>query len=174
MAEDIRPDVCIRPYGAEDLPVLERLLGDPTMTLHLGGPESPEALQSRHERYLASDPETGGLFTIEVGAEKIAAGWVGYWESEQRGEMAWECGWHVLPEFQGAGVASSATRLALAHAGARRLHRFVYAFPAVQNEASNALCRRLGFELLGEAEVEYPKGHLMHSNEWRFELPLGG
>lgn len=170
MAEKPRTDVSIRPYGPSDLALLERLLGDPEMTLHLGGPESPDALRARHERYLASDPIAGGLFTIVLGAERTAAGWVGYWESAWNGEQVWECGWHVLPEFQGAGVASSAMRLALEDARSRNRHSLVYAFPAVANEASNALCRSLGFDLVGETEVEYPKGHLMRSNEWRFEL----
>ena len=37
---------------------------------------------------------------------------------------------------------------------------------------SNALCRTLGFELLGEVSVEYPKDHEMRSNDWR--LDVGG
>ncbi len=37
-------------------------------------------------------------------------------------------------------------------------HRYVYAFPAAGNVASNALCRTLGFEPLGEFDVEYHAG----------------
>lgn len=160
--------VTLRPYAERDFWLLERLLGDPAMMTHLGGPESPEALASRHARYLAQDPETGALFTVLVdGAE---AGWVGYWESSWGGDAAWECGWHVLPEFQGRGVATSATRFLLEHARARAAHRFMHAFPSVGNVASNAVCRRLGFTLLGEAEVEYPKGHMMLGNNWRYDL----
>jgi RimJ/RimL family protein N-acetyltransferase len=48
--------------------------------------------------------------------------------------------------------------------------RFVYAFPSVGNPASNALCRRLGFELQGEDEFEFPPGQLMRCNDWRFDL----
>jgi len=40
----------------------------------------------------------------------------------------------------------------------------------VDNAQSNALCRALGFELLGEVEVDYPKGHLMRSNDWRLDV----
>jgi pyruvate/2-oxoglutarate dehydrogenase complex dihydrolipoamide dehydrogenase (E3) component len=34
--------VTLEPWGSGDLPLLERLMGDPRMTEHLGGPESPE------------------------------------------------------------------------------------------------------------------------------------
>jgi hypothetical protein len=40
----------------------------------------------------------------------------------------------------------------------------------VENVASNALCRTLGFENAGEVEVEYPKDTMMLSNAWRFDL----
>lgn len=169
MKSPIRP-VDIRPYAPEDLPLLERLLGDPAMTTHLGGPETPEAIRARHERYLEFDEAGGELFTVVVGAERVAAGWVGYWESESDGERVWECGWHVLPEFQRASVAREAMRRMLVGVRARETHRYLHAYPSVANEPSNRLCARLGFELLGEKQVEYPKGHQMLSNDWRLDL----
>ncbi|MFU8891302.1 MAG: GNAT family N-acetyltransferase [Anaerosomatales bacterium] len=167
-------DVSIRPYGPDDLPLLERLLGDPAMTVHLGGPESPEALTARHQRYLALDRASGAVFTVLVGPERVAAGWVGYWESEWPGEKVWECGWHVLTEHQGRGVATKATALVLDEVRARSTYRYVHAFPSVDNAAFNALCRRLGFELLGEEDVEYPRGSMMRSNNWRLDLHRWG
>lgn len=165
-------DVSIRPWAPGDLWLLERLLGDPAMMGHLGGPDTSEAILARHERYLASDLTHEGLFAVTAGAGAGAepVGWVGYWETEVDGESVWECGWHVLPEHQGRGVATAATALALADAAARGVHRHVHAFPSVDNTASNALCRSLGFTLLGEADVEYPVGHTMHSNDWCLDL----
>ena len=49
-------------------------------------------------------------------------------------------------------------------------HRFVHAFPSVENAPSNAICRKVGFTLLGERDFEYPPGHSMRSNDWRFDL----
>lgn len=140
------------------------------MMVHLGGPETPEALLARHERYLGYDGATEGLFTILAGPDRAPAGWVGYWECSWQGEDVWECGWHVLPEFQGEGVAAAGSVLMLERARAHGRHRFVHAFPAVDNAASNALAARLGFELLGGVEVEYPKGSMMRSNDWRLDL----
>lgn len=158
----------IRPYAEGDLPLLRALLGDPEMMRHLGGPESSDALEARHARYLAASPDTNGLFTVRVGEDPV--GWVGFWESEWGGELQWECGWHVLPAFQGRGVATAAVRQMLAEARARKRHRFAGAFPSVENAASNAVCRTLGFVCLGEVEIEYPKGHMMRADHWRLDL----
>jgi hypothetical protein len=35
---------------------------------------------------------------------------------------------------------------------------------------SNALCRSLGFELLGEHDFEYPTGHFIRCHDWRLDL----
>jgi hypothetical protein len=45
-------DVLLQAWPEADLPLLERLLGDPDMMTHLGGPESPEQILQRHQRYL--------------------------------------------------------------------------------------------------------------------------
>lgn len=174
MGIERRIDVSLRPWAEGDLPLLTRLLGDPAMTMHLGGPESPEKLLSRHGRYLALPESEGRVFAIVLGAEKSPAGWVGYWESEWIGESIWEVGWSVLPELQGRGIATAATALAIGHARYDAGHRFVHAFPSVDNHGSNAVCRNLGFELRGEVDIEYPPGTPMRSNDWRLDLEAPG
>ena len=164
------PAVALRPWAEGDLWLLHRLLGEPEMMRFLGGPESPEAIEARHRRYLTSDPATNGLFAIVAGPEAAPVGWTGFWESEWDGHLVWECGWNVLPEAQGRGVATAAAALMIAEARGRRRHRWLVAFPSVDNAPSNALCRALGLEWRGEVEVEYPKGHLMRSNDWRLDL----
>ena len=69
----------------------------------------------------------------------------------------------VVPEFQRRGIAVAATTQAIELAK----HRFMHAFPNVDNAPSNTICRKLGFELLGACEFEFPKGHLMTCNDWR-------
>jgi RimJ/RimL family protein N-acetyltransferase len=49
----------------------------------------------------------------------------------------------------------------------------VHAYPSIDNSPSNAICRRLGFELMGDDEFEYPKGHFMRCNDWRLDLEQG-
>jgi RimJ/RimL family protein N-acetyltransferase len=39
-----------------------------------------------------------------------------------------------------------------------------------ENAPSNALCRRLGFTLLGATDFEFPPGHPMRCKDWAFDL----
>ena len=135
----------LEPWGEGDLALLQALLGDPAMMEHLGGPEAPEKIAERQGRYVGNP---GSLKILVDGAE---AGWVGFWEHEWRGEPIYEMGWSVLPGFQGRGVASEATRLALEAARASDGPRSVHAFPPPDNGASNAVCRNTGFELLARS-----------------------
>lgn len=169
--------VSLRPYAEGDRWVLERTLGDPGQMVHLNGPESAETIRGRHQKYVAmsADPRAGCMYTITVGPEAAAAGNVGYWEREWDGQKGWETGWFVLPEFQGKGVATAATRLLVDHV-ARLGPRYLFAYPSVTNGPSNALCSKLGFTLTGEADFEYPSksGKRLRVNVWRLDLRTTG
>jgi RimJ/RimL family protein N-acetyltransferase len=79
-------------------------------------------------------------------------------------------GWFVLPAYQGRGIATQAGKAVVEQARLEHRHQFMHAFPSVSNAASNAICRKLGFSLLEECQLEYPPGNLMRCNDWRFEL----
>jgi RimJ/RimL family protein N-acetyltransferase len=79
-------------------------------------------------------------------------------------------GWKVLFGFQGRGLAVGATVEAARRAAADRRHRWAHAYPKVDNAGSNAVCRKAGFVLLGEADFEYPKGNPIRCNDWRLDL----
>jgi RimJ/RimL family protein N-acetyltransferase len=165
------PGVRLEPWGEGDLPLLEKTMGDPEMTVHLGGPESPEKLAERHGKYeRLADSGTGRMFKIVDEATGEAVGTVGYWDKTWRDEEVYETGWSVIPAFQGRGIAVEATAQAIARAKSDGKHRYVHAFPSVENGASNAICRKLGFALLGECEFEFPKGSFMQCNDWRLDL----
>lgn len=171
MSDQERPDIELRPWSEGDLPLLERLLGDPAMMTHLGGPETPEQIRKRNERYcLLDEAGTGQMFVIMEGVDRHAVGSIGYWEKEWHGDTVWETGWFVLPEYQGRGFASGAIAALVEEVRAVGKHRFLHAYPSGDNAASNAVCRKAGF-VLGEAEeFEYPKGHFMHCNDWYLDL----
>ena len=146
-------------------------MGDPAMTEHLGGPETPEKIRARHDRYLHSGPPgLDRMLVVLVGQRRESAGSIGYWERTWQGERVWETGWSILPEFQGQGVASAATRLVIQRAREEARFRFMHAFPATDNAPSNAICRKAGFELLGALDFEYPAGHMLRCNDWRLDL----
>jgi RimJ/RimL family protein N-acetyltransferase len=161
----------LEPWGEHDLPLLRKMLGDPEMTVHLGGPESEAKLIERQGRYgRLADSGTGRMFKIVDDATGVGVGSVGYWEKDWGGAAVYEIGWMVIPEFQGRGIAAAATALAIDRAredgGRRRMH----AFPSVENAPSNAICRKLGFELAEEIDFEYPPGSVMRCNDWRLDL----
>jgi len=163
-------NVDIRPWSDGDISLLVQLMGDPAMMEHLGGPEPLEKIRQRHRRYLESDPSKARMFVIVVGRARVAAGSIGFWEKEWRGQMVWETGWSVLPEFQGKGVATRATIAVVARARAAGLYRFIHAFPSVDNHPSNAICRKAGFTFQEPVEFEYPPGNFMRCNDWYLDL----
>jgi RimJ/RimL family protein N-acetyltransferase len=167
-------DVRLRPWSDGDLSLLQRILADPEMMAHLGGPETPEKIRNRHARYLATgDPDAGTMLVILAGPDGTTAGHHGYWKRETREGIAWETGWFVLPEFQGRGIATRATQLMAELAWADAPDRPIHAYPAVDNGASNAICRKAGFRLVGAFDFEYPsgQGHMLHCNAWVLDPP---
>ena len=162
-------DIEIHPWSDGDLPLLEQLIGDPVMMEHLGGPETKKQIYHRHQRYLQL-PETDHMFKIVLASASESVGSIGYWEKQWRDQPIFETGWSILPSFQGRGVATSAGELVIAHARMKNRYRFLHAFPSVENPASNAICRKLGFTLLEACDFEYPPGHTLRCNDWRFDL----
>ncbi|MDQ1009122.1 RimJ/RimL family protein N-acetyltransferase [Streptomyces sp. V4I23] len=167
--------VRIEPWSEDDFELL-CAVNAPELMDHLGGPETEEQLIMRHQRYVelsADRTGRGRMFRIVLAEGDDAgrsAGSVGFWEQTWDGEQIYESGWAVLPAFQGRGIATAATLAVIERARAERRHRTLHAFPSVDNVASNAVCRKAGFTLLGEREVEYPPGNVLRSHDWRLDL----
>jgi RimJ/RimL family protein N-acetyltransferase len=154
-------------WTEQDFRLLEQC-NTPEMTAYLGGPETPEKLRDRHRKYV-ENAFTGQMFVI-VTEDGERAGLIGYWEHSESGETVWETGWAILPEFQGRGLATAAVREVAKVAAESGSHRTLHAYPGAANTASNALCQKAGFTLLGERDFEYPKGHWMRCNDWSLDL----
>jgi RimJ/RimL family protein N-acetyltransferase len=161
--------VAVRPWDVGDLDLAMRLLGDPVMTGHIGGPETPDQIRRRHERYLQmTAPTAGTMLAAVLVPSGTAVGSTGYWEHDDDGVKVWETGWFVLPEYQGRGVATAATRLAV-EAAWQVVRRPVHAYPSIGNAASNAIARKVGMRLIGPRHFEYSKDHWMTCNDWVIE-----
>jgi RimJ/RimL family protein N-acetyltransferase len=164
------PQIAIEPWTDADLGLLRRL-NTPEVWAHLGGPETEEKVIERHARYLDVGPDgSGRMFTVFLLPERVQVGNIGYWEREWQGETVYETGWHVLPEFQGRGIAGAAATAIVDLARDEKRHRQLHAYPSVDNPASNAICRKAGFSLVGEYDFEFPKGNFMRCNDWRHDL----
>ncbi|MFG2975384.1 GNAT family N-acetyltransferase [Streptomyces sp. NPDC048331] len=184
-------ETCVRlePWSAGDFWLLERK-NEPTMTRFLGGPEPAAKLVDRQRRYealSAREPAAGRMFRVvwtptgqepgqepgrdpDGGGRAESVGSVGFWEREWRGEPVYESGWGILPEFQGHGLAVAALTELLAYVRAHGSRDSVHAFPGTDHPASNAVCRRAGFEYLGDVDFEYPPGVPHPSCHWRYRV----
>jgi RimJ/RimL family protein N-acetyltransferase len=157
------PDIKLVPWTEGDLGLL-RALNTPETTEQLGGPESDEKLVDRLARYVAMDT----VFRIVVDGEP--AGSIAFWEREWQGETVYETGWGIVREHWGRGLATAAGALMIERARAVGKLRHMHAFPKVVHAASNAVCRKLGFTLMGETDFEYPAGNPIRCNDWRLDL----
>ncbi|SDN57627.1 GNAT family N-acetyltransferase [Streptomyces wuyuanensis] len=164
--------VRIEPWSEGDLELL-RALNAPELTEYLGGPEPEERLAERHRRYVALSADRSGsgrMYRVVSADSGEPVGSIGFWEKTWRGGEVYETGWSVLPGFQGRGIATAATLAVVEEARAAHKHRHLHAFPSVGNVASNAVCRKAGFSLIGECDFEYPPGTPLRSNDWRLDL----
>jgi RimJ/RimL family protein N-acetyltransferase len=162
--------VRLEPWAESDLDLL-RAMNAPEMMGHLGGSETEEKLLSRNRRYAdLAGTGKGRMFRVVLADSGETAGSIGYWERDHQGETVYETGWTVLAAFQGRGVATAAAVAAAEAARAERKHRYLLAYPRTDHPASNAVCRKAGFELLGENSYEYPAGNPIRCNDWRLDL----
>ncbi|MGW6983573.1 GNAT family N-acetyltransferase [Streptomyces sp. NPDC054932] len=167
--------VRLEPWSAGDFWLLERK-NEPAMTEFLGGPEPAAKLVDRQRRYealSAREPAAGRMFRVvwtRPGELPESVGSVGFWERDRQGEPVYEAGWGILPEFQGHGLAVAALTALLAYVRAHGTRDSIHAFPGTDHPASNAVCRRAGFEYLGDVDFEYPPGVPHPSCDWRYRV----
>jgi RimJ/RimL family protein N-acetyltransferase len=154
----------------DDLPLYERLATDPLMMSELGGPLPRDGL--RHKlRGIVEDVQVGRVWysVIIPGADPdVAAGTACIWSHASEGQPINEIGWMVLPAFQGRGLATAAVRALVERARVEGRWDPIHAFPGITNGPSNAICRKTGFSLIGEREIEY-SGRALRCNHWRLD-----
>jgi RimJ/RimL family protein N-acetyltransferase len=154
------------PVTADDLWLTVALETDPRVMAELGGAWSVEEATATHARRLQYGIEHESLWLKIV--PDPATGPVGslvMWDSEWEGKPITEAGWMVLLEHQGRGYASEGVRLLVERANAEGRWGDIHAFPGASNGASNAICRKLGFELVGEGDADYAGRHFP-VNHW--------
>lgn len=166
--------VDIRPWSDDDEPLLERLMADSALGEYLEGTEASDHIRQLHERYLQSTQTgQGPMFVIVVGPDREEVGSIGYWDRVLGGVHICELGWRILPEFRAPAIEIHAAELVLQRARREGKHRFLHAYPAVEDEPANAVCRETGFSLQGEVEIESAPGNFRRCSDWRLDLSLG-
>lgn len=160
----------LRGIRFDDLPLYERLLTDPRTMAELGGP-LPRVGLAHKLRSIVDEVRSGKTWYLAIVPEEGggAVGTVCVWDHEWDGRTISEIGWMVLPEFQGRGLASAAVAEVLRRAAAERRWHVIHAFPGATNGPSNAICRKAGFEHVGDLEYEYA-GRTLRGAHWRIDL----
>jgi RimJ/RimL family protein N-acetyltransferase len=163
-------EIMLEPWSEDDHQLLVRC-NAPELMRFLGGPETDEQVVKRHQRYLDGWKNgSASMFRISVLGLSDGVGVIGYWDISWKGEEVYEAGWTVFAEWQGQGIASQATRLMLEHARSRRGRLLVHAFPTVVHLASNGVCRKAGFTLIGPCDFLGFNGSTVLCNDWAYEL----
>jgi len=157
----------LRRWTDADLPVLIAA-NAPQMMMHLAGPETAARVRRRHEQYVRGwDTDGPRMYTVREGDDAVGA--IGFWDSEWNGSHCLETGWTVLPSHQRRGIATAAVRLLIPLARAHGVGDVLVACPSVENEASNAVCRRAQFTPRGTLDDTY-RGEAMTLNVWTYDL----
>jgi RimJ/RimL family protein N-acetyltransferase len=159
----------LRPYADQDHWLSEALESDPEAMSELGGARTKEKIAEVHRKRVEGNSPAPWYFVIVPDGEERGVGQIGIWDSEHAGEHIHETGWMVLPAYQGRGIATAALDQVLSRARDDPAIELVHAFPGVTNEPSNALCRRFGFELLGE--IVFPRDDsVLRCNHWTLDV----
>jgi RimJ/RimL family protein N-acetyltransferase len=158
------PRLLIRPWSHDEagrlLDIQSRLevvkwLGDGEPVLMKDLDEAHERIERYHRR---SESPPLGFWAIEVRAAPGEPGRVAgsvillTLPNDDHGEV--EIGWHLHPDSWGRGYATEAAAAVLQHGFDGGLPE-IYALTHTDNEASKAVCRRLGMDDLGIIEKYY-------------------
>jgi RimJ/RimL family protein N-acetyltransferase len=160
------PAIELVPLRPEDERLTAALETDPAMMEHLAGPLDPSAVPRVHaERLERIERGDTWYFTIRLKPDGPPVGTVCLWHDERHPPGTSEAGWAVLPAYQGRGIAKAALAELIRRARVDGRWGEIHAWPSVTNEASNALCRALGFRHVGVANLVF-RGHELLCNDW--------
>ncbi len=160
----------LRNVSPVDIDAYVRMRCDAEMTAELGGPQRAEDMADKVRRDVAEVmADTSWILMIVDDDDPISvAGTVTLWFQSDHGSPYAEIGWMVLSEFQGRGLAKAAVSEVLRRAARDGRWGTIHAFPSVANAPSNALCRSLGFNLVGQQDLVYADTSL-RVNHWSMD-----
>ena len=156
------------PYTDADRWLTEALETDATVMAELGGAWPVDAIPAIHARRMDSIAAGTWWFTIVLAPGEAPIGMIGIFGSDIDSRPVSEAGWSILPAFHGRGYASAALGMLLERAREDGRWGAIHALPGVSNGPSNGLCRKFGFTLVGELEVDYA-GRPLRCNHWVLE-----
>jgi RimJ/RimL family protein N-acetyltransferase len=161
-------DVELRPVSMTDLPLYAGMLTDARMMNELGGPVPYEGLEEKLAE-IVRDVEADVSWFFVIVADGQDVGTVCVWEADDDWGSAPEIGWMVRTEYQGRGFGSAAVAEVLRRSRDDGRWGEINAHPGTSNGPSNAICRKNGFERLGERDVVF-RGRTLRCAHWRIDV----
>ena len=159
--------VTLRPYGEADRELTVALESDPVVKRDLGGPIDPAEAERIHDDRLARTAGGELFYSISVGPEK--AGIAAVFRTPWADGVIHEAGIMLRPARAAQGVGREVLRLlgerARDELGLAELHGFT----AIGNVAGNAICRRLGWSVREQVDLDY-EGRPLRCNHWVLDL----
>jgi RimJ/RimL family protein N-acetyltransferase len=157
------------PYGEADLALTTALETDPVVMRHLGGAAGADRALAVHRKRLAGAAAGDWYRTIVPGGAAEPVGLVGVWRTPWEGREIHEFGVMFRPEHQRRGMGVAAGRMLFDELRAAGAVRRVHAFSSVGNEGAARGCRRLGFALAGDCDLDY-EGAPLRCHHWVRDL----
>lgn len=161
----------LRPGWIEDAPALARAMAHEAVVRNTSRVPWPYA-QSDAEAWLARSTDSAIPSLLIFAHEGASVHLVGGIGVGPFGEEPFELGYWITPDAWGRGYATEAGNAVLAIAGTLRLPR-ISAGHFVDNPASGAVLRKLGFEATGVTESVHSLGRGASVTAHRFERLLG-
>lgn len=161
----------LRNVELNDVDAYVRMRCDPAMMADLGGPLPREGMEDKVRRDVhkaAADLDWTKMIIPDPAMPEVVAGTVTIWSHDAEDGPMSEIGWMVLPEFQGRGLGKLAVRTLLEQARDEDRWGLVHAFPATSNDASNGICRSLGFRFIAERNVTFAD-RVLPTNHWAID-----
>jgi RimJ/RimL family protein N-acetyltransferase len=163
------------PIAETDAALYEAMFCDAEYMKDLGGPQSVEnSIVTLHKQLKFVESGKGWVFKIVLDDEDVnstitsgtSVGTVCLWEGFFEEAVVTELGYGILCKYQGNGYATKALHLLLEKAKLSGKWGTIHSFTSITNTASNKLLSKVGFELVGQCDVEYQG--TMHANHWKF------
>lgn len=135
----------------------------------MGGPQPKEKIPKILETQLRCvSSGKGWVFKIISKLHQEAVGTICIFGGFYKDEEITEIGWGVAPKFQRNGYGTKAVAQILSKVKETGRWTTIHAFTSTTNEPSNAICRKVGFNLIEECDIDYDD-RVIHSNHWIFD-----
>lgn len=140
------PRILLRPYTPSDLPAFVRLMADPDVMLHTGGPMSEEEAKHLFHRF---NPAKQGIdidawaITLKTTGQYVGHSFLKYSKDDKTPEV----GFMLKQRFWGLGLATESVILVLGHAFDQAEHNSVIATVDPDHAASIRVLEKAGLRL---------------------------